>query len=196
MQRMPKTNLLVSLLAVTACHSSPRGGAPVDVAGHWTSECAPAPDGKTHVTLDFHNTADRWQLAYAVFGDAACTTRLVTADIAGSYTIGPASTTVPGAHEAVFRFDRKTLTPAVQPLADALNGMDCGGGFAVGSAHDVYEHGCAGFGQYPRAVCGADYDLVWRDGDQLRFGQRPADNNMCGADRRPTALAPLVLHRS
>jgi hypothetical protein len=145
--------------------------------------------------MNFHNTAQRWQLTYAVFGDAACTVRLVDVDIAGEYEIGASSPTVAGARDAVFHFDSKTITPRAQPLADALNGMDCGGGFVVGTSHDVYEGGCAGFGQYPRATCSADHDLVWREGDHLRFGQRPADNNMCTPDRRPTALSPLVLHQ-
>ena len=184
-----------SLLAAAACHSASPVSPANDVAGHWTSDCAPTPDGK-HFTMDFHNTADHWQLAYVVFGDAACTSKLVAVDVTGPYEIGAVSPTVAGAREAVFHFDRKTITPAIQPLADALNGMDCGGGFAVGAPRDIYDHGCAGFGQYPRAACSADYDVVWREGDQLRFGARPADNNMCTPDHRPTALSPLVLHRS
>ena len=188
------------LLALSACGSSKPTGLPphanLDVAGHWVSECTPTPDGKGHFTMDFHDTTDRWQLAYVVFGDVACTTPLVTVDIAGPYQIGGASAHVDGAREAVFQFDKKAITPNAQPLADALNGMsDCGGGFAVGRPHDVYERGCPEFGQYPRASCAADYDLVWRDADTLRFGQRPADNNMCTAERRPTSLSPVVLHR-
>jgi hypothetical protein len=190
----------IVLLALTACGSShpatsPPGSA-LDVAGHWVSDCTTTPDSKGYFTMDFHNTTDHWQLAYVVFGDAKCATPLVAVDITGPYTIGGASPTVSGAHEAVFEFDKKSITPKAQPLADALNGMpECGGGFAVGSAHDVYERGCPGFGQYPHSACAADYDVIWREGDQLRFGQRPADNNMCSADRRPAALSPLILRR-
>ncbi|MGE5183267.1 MAG: hypothetical protein ACM31C_14455 [Acidobacteriota bacterium] len=191
---------ITSILFLAACgtHAGPAPAPhPSDLAGHWVSDCTPSPqaDGSTkYVTLDFHNTSARWQLAYALFGDRACTARLVTVGIAGSYELGGAAS-VPGAREAVFRFDRKTITPAIQPLADALNGMPgCGGGFAVGAARDVYEHGCPGFGQYPRAACQADYDLVSRHDGELRFGKRPADNNMCSADRRPTELSDLVLH--
>ncbi len=50
--------------------------------------------------------------------------------------------------------------------------------------------GCAGFGQYPGADCPADYDVVKRDGDDLFFGARPADNDMCTAAKRPAALSP------
>jgi hypothetical protein len=195
---MLKPTSIASLLALAACHGTPPSSGPAtpiatDVAGHWTSDCAPTADGKGHFTMEFHDTTAHWQLAYVVFGDAACTTKLVSVDIAGAYEIGAASP-VAGAREAVFHFDHKTITPAVQPLADALDAMGCGHG-AVGAPRDLYDQGCAGFGQYPKATCSADYDMVWRDGDQLRFGDRPADNNMCSPDRRPTSLSPLVLHR-
>lgn len=42
--------------------------------------------------------------------------------------------------------------------------------------------------------CAADFDLVARSGDRLRFGARPADNDLCTADKRPTALRPMILH--
>ena len=189
---------MISILFLAACTTPtkpPTEPHAVDVAGHWATDCMPSPqaDGtKLYNTLDFHNTADRWQVAYTVFGDSECTRRLFTVGIDGSYEIGGAAA-IAGAREASFHFDHKTITPAIQPIADALNAK-CGGGFAVGSARDVYEHGCAEFGQYPRTACQADYDLVWRNDGELRFGKRPADNNMCTADRRPTTLAEVVLH--
>lgn len=187
--------ILLFMLAACGSHtpSTATPDAALDVAGHWVSDCTPTGDGKA-ITLEFHNTADHWQVAYITYGDAACSTAIVTANIAGGYSI-LGSAKVAGAHDAVFRFDTKTLTPNVQALADALNGMDCGGGFAVGTATDVYAHGCAGFGMYPQASCGADYDLVAITGDTLHFGNRPADNNMCSEDKRPTSLSPIALHR-
>jgi hypothetical protein len=67
--------------------------------------------------------------------------------------------------------------------------------FATGVAQDVLRTGCAGFGQYPGADCPADFAVVKRDGDDLFFGARPADNDMCTAARRPTALSPVANHR-
>jgi len=171
--------------------------APVDVAGHWASDCTPSPDGKGDFKMDFHNTASHWQLAYEVFGDPACTAALVEVDIAGPYEIGAPSPVVAGARDAVFHFATKTVTPRAQGLADAINGMPgCGGGFAVGIMKDVYAHGCPELGLYPAAQCSADYDLVARDGDRLQFSHRPADNNLCTPDHRPHALSPVVLHRA
>jgi hypothetical protein len=56
--------------------------------------------------------------------------------------------------------------------------------------------GCAAFGQYPAAQCPADFDLLDVDGGTLHFGNRPADNNMCTPDRRPTQLSTVGLTRS
>lgn len=55
--------------------------------------------------------------------------------------------------------------------------------------------GCATLGQYPIATCPADYDLVKVEGDDLTFGARPKDNDMCTPDKRPQALAPLSSKR-
>ncbi|MFT3699289.1 MAG: hypothetical protein QM831_39440 [Kofleriaceae bacterium] len=184
------------LLVLAACHSNTAATTPdaaaVSVAGHWKSDCTPNGQGGA-ISLDFTNTADHWSVAYVTYGDASCTTPVVTANIAGTYTIGAASSIVSGAYDAVFSFDTKTLTPNVQALADTLNGMGCGT-FTVGQPTDVYTNGCPGFGMYPKVTCTADYDLVSITGTTLRFGNRPADNNMCSADKRPTALG-LALSR-
>ena len=62
-------------------------------------------------------------------------------------------------------------------------------------ATEVLTEGCPGLGQYPKSQCEADYDLVSVSGDDLRFGSRPADNDMCSADKRPKALAAFASHR-
>lgn len=69
----------------------------------------------------------------------------------------------------------------------------CAGPCGLDDPQSVAEEGCAAFGQYPVDACPADYDLVARDGDTLYFGQRPADNDMCTPERRPTELSPLAL---
>jgi len=60
---------------------------------------------------------------------------------------------------------------------------------------DVYAAGCPALSSYPRATCSADYDVVKVDAAALQFGKRPADNDMCTAEKRPTALNSDVLHR-
>jgi Adenomatosis polyposis coli down-regulated 1 len=201
---------IVSLVSMTACSAATSsapdatsGGdasAPPALAGHWVSDCTPSPqaDGSTqYFVLDFDLADARWDLDYVVHGDAACTAPLLTVHIAGPYALERPSASVEGAWEARFAFDEKTIRPEVDALRDVLNGLDgCGAeDFATGVANDVYTTGCAPFGQYPRERCEADYDLVRVVDDTLFFGARPADNDMCTAERRPTALSPVGARR-
>jgi hypothetical protein len=60
---------------------------------------------------------------------------------------------------------------------------------------DTLTTGCPALGQYPVADCSQDYAIAKLEngGDVLRFGTRPADNNMCTPDKRPTELSPVAL---
>ena len=164
---------------------------PPSLAGRWRSPCFAQGDG-TFARLDFDLGAETWALDYRVNGDEACTVPLVTVAIEGSYALeGPAA--VEGAWNAIFGFDSKTITAHAQPLVEALDAAGCGSEPWSLDVSQSVAQGCAPFGQYPLKTCAADYDLVARDGDALRFGQRPSDNDMCGPERRPTQLSSLVL---
>lgn len=166
---------------------------PPSLAGDWSSACFDAGDG-TFARLDFALTATDWDLDYGVFGDGACRVPLVTVRIEGPYLLTGPSASVQGAWEGQFSFDTKTITAHADPLVTALERAGCGSRpWAIDEAQSVAEEGCAAFGQYPVDACPADYDLVARDGDTLYFGVRPADNDMCTPERRPTELSPLAL---
>ncbi len=163
------------------------------LAGRWLSPCFDQGDG-TFAMLDFDLSDEAWSLDYRVHGDETCSSPLVTVRIEGPYTIEGRSD-VDEAWDAVFGFDAKTITPHAQPLVDALDGAGCGREpWAVDVTQSI-DDGCAAFGQYPLDSCAADYDLVSRDGDTLRFGNRPPDNDMCTAERRPHELSPLAMAR-
>jgi hypothetical protein len=169
------------------------GAASVDIAGHWLSSCFDQGDG-TFAQLDFDIETAQWALDYEVHGSASCDAPLATVHIDGPYAIEGASATVANAFDARFGFANKTITPHAQPIADALEAGGCGGSpWQLDQPQSVADDGCAAFGQLPVAQCPADYDLVARDGDALRFGKRPADNAMCSADARPEELSPLSL---
>ncbi|MDC0672159.1 hypothetical protein [Nannocystis radixulma] len=198
--------LLASVFALACAHGCDQEGDPEtapdapEIAGHWVSDCLPSPqaDGTTqYLRLDFTIGDADWALDYVTHGDDACANKLVTVHIAGPYTLERESETVEGAWEARFGFTTKTIRPEVDGLRDYLNSLDgCGAAeFATGVAQDVLQTGCLGFGQHPGADCPADYDVVKRDGDDLFFGARPADNDMCTAAKRPTALAPVANHK-
>lgn len=191
---MKTVHLLCLALLTAGC-----AGSTPALAGRYASPCLPAPqaDGSTQYNrLDFTLGDADWSLDYVVHADAACATRLVTVHIDGPYAVGAPHATLPEVYEARFGFTKKTITPHVQPLADALGSMGCGSGaWAVDQPQDVLERGCAGFGQYPASSCAADYDLVKLDGGKLQFGARPADNDMCTPAKRPSALNPVIFSR-
>ncbi len=179
--------------------SGDAGTTPPSLAGHWVSDCiaSEAADGSTSYSqLDFDLADARWTLDYVVHGAPDCSAPLMTVHVDGPYALERPSDTVAGAWEARFAFDTKTVRPEVDAMRDFLNGLDgCGSApFATGVAQSVYESGCPTLGQYPMSRCQADYDLVKLDGSDLRFGMRPADNDMCSADKRPTALG-VANHR-
>lgn len=182
--------IILSALLGTAC-----GTTAPSIEGRWASTCLSSPqqDGSTnYFDLDFDIGAERWALDYVVHGDPQCSSRLLTVHIEGPYELGEPSKAVEGAHEGVFRFDSKTMTPHVEGLAAMLNDIQgCGEGtWAAGETKDVFEVGCPAFGQYPKAQCAADHDLVEVKGEAIHFGQRPADNDMCTPEKRPAALNP------
>jgi hypothetical protein len=160
-----------------------------DIVGTWATACAPR-HGKSDefVTMTFVNTADHWDVVFAIFGDKACAKRKSMIHLAGAYTIGAQSTTVPGAWEGNFTFEARDITADDAKNAKAI-GKLCGiKKMKPGKAVDIYQKGCAKMGLQPVAACGGDYDLVALDGDRVEFGVRPADNDMCTAEKRPTAL--------
>jgi hypothetical protein len=191
-------NLLFALLAGCPAATTPSTSdapTPPDLAGQWVSDCVPNGDG-TAFALAFDLGSADWSLDYVVHGTESCDFPVLTVHIDGPYELVEPSAVVDGAWDAIFSFDHKTMEPEVDDLVAALDGAGCGADpWAVGVAQDVYADGCPAFGQYPQADCGQDYDLVSLADDTLRFGLRPADNDLCTPERRPTELSPLVLTR-
>lgn len=169
------------------------------LSGDYRSDClaSPTADGGTQYNrLDFAITETTWALDYAVHGDAACASPLLTVHIEGPYEVGGPVEGLDAVYEGRFGFSEKTLIPHVEGLAGALTSMGCGdGAWTPGQGQDVLEAGCAGFGQYPRASCEADFDIFKVTAEGLQFGLRPADNDMCTPAKRPTALSPVVFRR-
>ena len=167
------------------------------IVGAWASSCfgvanEDGTDGFAQLVFDMKPTT--WALDYTMFSDDACSARLGTFHIDGPWVVERPSTTLPGAFEARFDFATRTVTPHVDGYIAFLQSMACGQPpYAVGTPQDVLAAGCPALGFQPVAACPSDYDLVFVNGSTLQFGARPADNNMCTPDRRPTALgAPLT----
>jgi hypothetical protein len=165
---------------------------PPDVTGQWASDCVAGATASEFRTIAFDNTADKWDLHVATFGDDKCAKRKSDLHIAGAYTIGAASTTVTDAWEGTFSFATLELTADDAKTAKAL-GKLCGiKKMKAGKASDLSAKGCVALGVHPLAQCAADNDIVAVQSGKLRFGVRPADNDLCTTDKRPTALDTSV----
>lgn len=167
--------------------------------GRWVSgECEPMPqaDGSTlYFQRDFTLTTTAWEITGTIFGDEVCSFPLLTLDIGGDYEIvGPAAG-IDGAHEANFGRSDIALTPHVQDFVDWFNGEGCGTQeWVVGETQDVSEGGCAFIPS--SGVCPIEHDLVSPSGDdELYFGQRPLDGDMCSPKTRPAELGELPVLR-
>lgn len=163
--------------------------APADLVGVWKSACFNPGNGFTQITFDLTETS--WDLDYTAFGDEACEVPFLTVNIKGPYELLGASSAVEGAREGNFGFGERTVTPHMEAAIEVISEACGGGEYAVGEATDI-SGGCAGLGAYPHDQCPTDHDIVKLDGNSLMFGQRPADNNMCTEDTRPTALGLTV----
>jgi hypothetical protein len=141
-------------------------------------------------TREFTFADGQWQLTFTHALDPAMTMRTFQFRTGGPFRIGEASEAVAGAFDGVFHEDWKHVTLLTDnPEIIAGMGMaDCS--LTYNLEADISETGCAAW--RPVAVCGEDHDLFAMDATGVYFGVRPADNDMCTPDRRPTALLPVV----
>jgi hypothetical protein len=194
-------SVFIGAALLAACQSAPpslpseSAASKPNAAGHWVSGCSPSSSTQGAV-LDFDIGAVNWAIDYTVFGDQTCTTKFLAVRIEGTYTIGDKSS-VPGAYDARFGFARKMVTPHMDAAAQFLtSAAGCAqAGFTTGVAKDISGTGCANLGQRPISSCAADYDLVKVDANQITFGDRPADNDMCTEAKRPKALSKNAVPR-
>lgn len=144
-------------------------------------------------TREFVFADGQWSLTFVHALDPGMTQRTFQFRTGGSYAVQAPSGAVPGAFHTVFDEDWKhlTLLTPVPEIAAAMGMADCG--LTVNLEADISQTGCAAW--QPVAVCGEDHDLLALTEDGLHFGVRPADNDMCTADKTPTALLSAVVAR-
>jgi hypothetical protein len=144
-------------------------------------------------TREFVFSDGQWSLTFIHALDPAMTQRTFQFRTGGAYKVGQESESVSGAFHTVFDEDRKhlTLLTPVSEIAAAMGMADCG--LTVNLEVDISETGCAAW--RPVSVCGEDHDLLALSNEGLHFGVRPADNDMCTADKTPTALLTAVVAR-
>lgn len=160
--------------------------------GTWASS-APEDWGRgTFGTRSFSFDDGAWSLDFALALDPGMKAKVFEFHTTGTYDVQSPSATVPGAYDMLFREVTKALTlRATDPKLIAAFGLaQCN--LTADVKTDISATGCAIW--KPVAVCGEDYDLLALDAaGKLYFGVRPADNDMCTPDKRPTALLPAVV---
>lgn len=141
-------------------------------------------------TREFTFANGQWHLIFTHALDPAMTMRTFQFRTGGPFEIGQPSEAVEGAFHGVFHKDWKHVTLLIDnPEIVAAMGMaECG--LTYNLETDISETGCAAW--RPVADCGEDHDLFAMDATGVYFGVRPADNDMCSADKTPTALLPVV----
>jgi hypothetical protein len=134
-----------------------------------------------------------WSLTFTHALDPQMTMRTFQFRTGGAYRVGAASKEVPGAFRTTFDEDWKhvTLLTSDPKLIAGMGMASCG--LTPNLEADISATGCAAW--KPVTDCGQDHDLLALDDTGLRFGVRPADNDMCTEDRTPTALLPAVAAR-
>ncbi len=154
---------------------------------------APEPWYGAFGTREFTFDGGKWTLTFAHALDPEMKMRTFVFRTGGDYRIEAPSKAVPGAFETVFDEDWKKLTSFIADpkMAQQFGFAPCG--LETGVEKDISAEGCAAW--KPVSVCGEDHDLLAMDGKGLYFGVRPADNDMCTADKRPTALLMPVVRR-
>lgn len=183
---------LVALAATIAVAEADERAALQTLHGTWASPGAEPWYGGYGVR-EFVFAEGRWSLTFVHALDPEMTRRTFQFRTGGAYRVRAPSEAVPGAWRTVFdeEWKRLTLLTPSPELAEAMGVADCG--LTVNLEADIGETGCAKWRSV--AECGEDHDLLALSADGLRFGVRPPDNDMCTADRTPTALLPAVVAR-
>lgn len=134
----------------------------------------------------------KWTLVFTLALDPQMTNQVFVFRTVGSYKVLDKSAVVPNAYNALFLEDKKwvTLKTANKQLAQGFGLDQCD--FEIDQEKDISLSGCSLW--KPVRECNQDHDLLALDKNgKLYFGLRPADNDMCTADKRPTKLNLAVV---
>ena len=132
-----------------------------------------------------------WTLEFTLGLDPELKNQVFKFRTYGSYEVTGASSIVDGAFNAVFGEEKKFITLKTDnpQLIEAFGFTSCD--LTMNEEKDISLNGCSAW--KPVSECPSDYDLLHLDEEgKLYFGERPADNDMCSEEKRPTALTPPV----
>jgi hypothetical protein len=142
-------------------------------------------------TREFTFKDKTWELKFTHALDPAMTVKTFMFRTEGPYVVGAKNDKVDGAYNGTFYEKKKYVTLLTEDpkIIQAFGFSDCKLQYNV--EVDVSSTGCAAW--RPVEVCGEDHDLFAMDDKGVYFGVRPADNDMCAPEKRPTALLQPVV---
>lgn len=146
----------------------------------------------TFGTREFTFDKGKWTLKFILALDPEMKNEVFIFRTVGTYKVLNKSKTVANAYNAVFIEDKKfvTLKTGDPNLIQGFGFAPCN--FTKDVEKDISETGCSLWKSVKD--CKQDYDLLSLGEDgKLYFGLRPADNDMCTADKRPTKLYVPVM---
>lgn len=141
----------------------------------------------TYGLREFSFDQGKWTLKFKLALDKEMKIPVFEFRTYGVYKVLTESKTVPGAYDALFLEDKKFLTLRTEDanLVKSFGLADCE--LSKDKEKDISKSGCANW--KPVSVCHEDHDLLMlNEQGQLFFGQRPEDNDMCTANKRPKKL--------
>lgn len=146
----------------------------------------------TFGTREFTFDKGKWTLKFILALDPEMKNEVFIFRTVGTYKVLDKSKTILNAYNAVFVENKKfvTLKTNDQNLIQGFGFAPCD--FTKEVEKDISETGCSLWKSVKD--CKQDYDLLSLDkAGKLYFGDRPADNDMCTPEKRPTKLTPPVV---
>lgn len=136
----------------------------------------------------------KWTLVFTLALDPEMKMQVFEFRTYGTYKLQEKSTKVPDTYNAVFYEEKKfiTLKTDDKNLINAFGFAPCS--LQKNKEQDISITGCAAW--KPVKDCPGDFDLLSMDAQgKLYFGDRPADNDMCSPEKRPSKLTPPVVKK-
>lgn len=156
------------------------------------SDPSPYNYGKAWGERVFTFDKGKWTLDFTLALDPEMKLQVFKFRTLGTYKVQEKSSKVADTYNAVFYEEKKflTLRTSDENLIKTFGFSPCN--MTVDVEQDISTNGCSAWKSVKE--CPVDYDLLSLDKEgKLYFGNRPQDNNMCSADRRPTSLTPPVV---
>jgi kynurenine formamidase len=157
--------------------------------GRWRSanveQIRGAAGRSTYLTRTFTFEKDKWAIEFTIFADEAGRVPILRGINQGNFTPGDQLHLIT-AMAVDFSFERRTLTPLVEDMANALTKAGCGlTPWRVNESQDVTRAGCAPARVPSFQECAREFDVVRVSASVLYLGARSAALDLCSSSRRP-----------